>query len=108
MGPLAEGELLDQALCGSVIAEYEPIAAIHFAASAYVGESVQHPEKYYLNNVSGTLSLLSSLRATNVRKVVFSSSCATYGIPSVTPVREEEPQHPITHTAGRNSWWSTC
>lgn len=70
-------------------------AVIHFAAFAYVGESVIHPEKYYDNNVVGTINLLHAMRAHNVNKIVFSSTCATYGEPHYTPIDEKHPQNPI-------------
>lgn len=68
---------------------------MHFAAYAYVGESVIKPAKYYENNVGGTLSLLKAIRSNNLNKIVFPSSCATYGIPQKLPIVESEPQLPI-------------
>ena len=68
---------------------------IHFAAYAYVGESVTDPGKYYRNNVAGTLSLLEAMHRAGTDKLVFSSTCATYGIPASVPIREDSPQHPI-------------
>jgi UDP-arabinose 4-epimerase len=68
---------------------------VHFAASAYVGESVEDPAKYYRNNVAGTLSLLDACRHAEIDKVIFSSSCATYGVPDVLPITEDTPQRPI-------------
>ena len=70
-------------------------AVIHFAAFAYVGESVTDPQKYYRNNVVGTLNLLDAMLAHGVKKIVFSSTCATYGEPSYTPIDEKHPQAPI-------------
>lgn len=70
-------------------------AAIHFAAFSQVGESVTNPEKYYYNNVYGTLNLLSTMRENNVNKIVFSSTAATYGEPVYTPIDEKHPQEPI-------------
>ncbi len=70
-------------------------AVVHFAASCYVGESVTDPAKYYNNNLVGTLSLLDALRAAGVPRIVFSSTCATYGIPSRVPITEEESQQPV-------------
>lgn len=70
-------------------------AVIHFAAFAYVGESVADPEKYYYNNVIGTVNLLHTMLARNVKKIVFSSTCATYGEPQYTPIDERHPQSPI-------------
>jgi UDP-glucose 4-epimerase len=68
---------------------------MHFAAYAYVGESVVNPEKYYKNNVAATINLLSSMLKHGVNKIIFSSSCATYGIPEYTPIDEKHPQNPI-------------
>ena len=70
-------------------------AVIHFAAFSQVGESVTNPEKYYYNNVYGTLNLLSTMRENNVNKIVFSSTAATYGEPVYTPIDEKHPQEPI-------------
>jgi UDP-arabinose 4-epimerase len=70
-------------------------AVIHFAAHCYVGESVQHPRRYFDNNVSKTLALLDTLLDAGVYKVVFSSSCAIYGIPRELPIVEDHPQNPI-------------
>jgi UDP-glucose-4-epimerase GalE len=68
---------------------------LHFAAFAYVGESVSAPEKYYRNNVAGTLNLLDAMLRHRCRDIVFSSTCATYGIPTVTPIPEDHLQRPI-------------
>lgn len=68
---------------------------IHFAAFAYVGESVNEPEKYYYNNVIGTVNLLHAMLAHEVKKIVFSSTCATYGEPQYTPIDEKHPQNPV-------------
>jgi UDP-arabinose 4-epimerase len=95
MGPLIEGDIGDSELVGRIILEFDIKAVIHFAAHAYVGESVQNPRKYFRNNVSGTLALLDTLLESGVDKIVFSSSCATYGIPDQIPIREGHPQHPI-------------
>jgi UDP-glucose 4-epimerase len=70
-------------------------AIMHFAASAYVGESVTDPRKYYRNNVSNTVSMLDAMHATGIRKLVFSSTCATYGMPPRMPITEDLPQNPI-------------
>ena len=70
-------------------------AVMHFSAYAYVGESVENPEKYYKNNVSNAINLLSSMLKHNVKKFIFSSSCATYGVPSYVPIDEKHPQNPI-------------
>lgn len=70
-------------------------AVMHFSAYAYVGESVENPSKYYNNNVSATLTLLDAMCAAEVKKIVFSSTCATYGIPHKVPITENMPQNPI-------------
>lgn len=70
-------------------------AVMHFAAFTYVGESVQDPQKYYLNNLRNTLNLLESMLEFDVEKLVFSSTCATYGNPIEIPITEEHPQNPI-------------
>ena len=68
---------------------------MHFAASAYVGESVTDPRKYYRNNVSNTVSMLDAMHAACIKKLVFSSTCATYGMPAKMPITEDLPQNPI-------------
>ncbi len=79
----------------SVLKEKRIEAVVHFAAYAYVGESVHEPLKYYRNNVSLSVELLEAMRATGVGKIVFSSTCATYGTPEVVPITEATPQRPI-------------
>jgi UDP-glucose 4-epimerase len=92
---LIEGDTNDRALLDKLFADRQIDAVIHFAAYAYVGESVSHPDKYYRNNVLGTLTLLEAMVAANVKKIVFSSTCATYGVPEVVPIPEDHPQNPI-------------
>ena len=70
-------------------------AVIHFAAYAYVGESVTNPRKYFRNNVVGTLNLLDAMLDAGVRDIVFSSTCATYGEPQRVPIAEDHPQSPV-------------
>lgn len=94
-GPLVEANLLDKVALRRAIRTYKIEAVIHFAASAYVGESVVNPRKYFTNNVVGTLSLLDALLDSDVGQIVFSSSCATYGIPTQIPISEDVPQSPI-------------
>ncbi len=73
-----------------------PIKAVmHFAALAYVGESVEDPQKYYINNVANTLNILQIMREFDVKHFIFSSTCATYGNPVKTPISEDHPQNPI-------------
>jgi len=95
-GPLERGDILDPARLASVLEQYRPSAALHFAGYAYVGESVTDPGKYYRNNVNGSLVLLDALLKAGIDKVVFSSSCATYGVPECVPIREDHPQHPVS------------
>ena len=78
-----------------VFNKYKIDAVIHFAAFALVGESVTNPGKYYRNNAFGTLNLLDTMVKHNVKKIVFSSTCATYGEPNYTPIDEKHPQSPI-------------
>ena len=94
-GPLERGDINDRARLDEVIRLYRPEAILHFAAYAYVGESVTAPGKYYRNNVAGTLTLLEAMRDHAIRHIVFSSTCATYGIPGALPITETTPQRPI-------------
>jgi len=94
-GPFVHGDVLDAARLRAAISEAAPLAVMHFAASAYVGESVGDPLKYYGNNVTGMISLLEAMQACGVGKLVFSSSCATYGEPQVDLIAEATPQAPI-------------
>jgi len=95
-GPLEEGDLLDRERLEAVIARHRPEAVIHFAALAYVGESTADPAPYYRTNVGGTLNLLEAMRAHRLDRLVFSSSCTTYGVPAATPIAEDAPQSPIS------------
>ena len=92
---LIVGDINDSELLNQVFARYEIEAVIHFAAYAYVGESVIKPAKYYFNNFIGTFTLLQAMREASVDKIVFSSTCATYGIPNSVPILENHPQNPI-------------
>ncbi len=94
-GPLIEGEISDRALLDQVFSTYKPVAVLHFAAYAYVGESVSAPDKYYRNNVTGTLALLDAVLAHGCNNFVFSSTCSTYGVPDQVPIPENHPQQPI-------------
>ena len=94
-GPLVEGDLHDRARLAEAIRVHQPQAVMHFAAFAYVGESVGDPELYYRNNVGGTLTLLSAMREAGICLIVFSSTCATYGEPAEVPIRETTPQRPV-------------
>jgi len=94
-GPFEQGDIGDQAKLAETIRRYGVRAIVHFAAFAYVGESMVQPERYFENNVSKSLSLLNVALETGVRHVVFSSSCATYGTPERVPITEDTPQHPV-------------
>ena len=88
-------DLADKQKLNEVFKKYDIDGVIHFAAFAYVGESVQNPSKYYQNNVVNTLNLLNTMKENNVKNIVFSSTCATYGSPNYTPIDELHPQKPI-------------
>ena len=94
-GPLEKGDIGNPQQLESVLQKYKPLAVMHFAAFAYVGESVTNPAKYYRNNVAGTLSLLEAMKNCNIDKLIFSSTCATYGMPNQIPIDENHPQNPI-------------
>lgn len=94
-GPMHYGDINDANSLRRIFAVERPDAVIHFAASAYVGESMRSPRAYYRNNINGTLTLLDTMADFGVKKLVFSSSCATYGIPPMIPIREDSPQNPI-------------
>ena len=94
-GPLVRGDVRDRATLADAMRTHHVDAVIHFAASAYVGESVQDPAKYYDNNVGGMMSLLAAAQDAVVARVVFSSSCATYGQPDRLPIAEDAAQAPI-------------
>jgi UDP-glucose-4-epimerase GalE len=94
-GPLIEGDLADRMLLAETIQRHKIAAVMHFAAYAYVGESVEKPEKYFHNNVVNSFGLLETMLATGVKTIVFSSTCATYGLPKTMPIREDTPQHPV-------------
>lgn len=93
-GELIEGDILDTDHLTAALTQIQPDAVAHFAALAYVAESISSPEIYYRTNVSGTMSLLDAMRASNVDRLLFSSSCATYGM-SDELITEDTPQRPI-------------
>jgi UDP-arabinose 4-epimerase len=94
-GPFVEGDVGDGALLRQVMREERIDGVIHFAAFAYVGESVHQPRKYFQNNVANTLSLLDAMIDVGVPNIVFSSTCATYGVPDELPIGEDHPQRPV-------------
>jgi UDP-glucose-4-epimerase GalE len=93
---LVEADLLDRQRIAGLLKEHRIEAVMHFAAFAYVGVSVRDPAIYYHNNIVGSLSLLGAMRDVGVDRIVFSSSCATYGIPERMPITEDHPQCPIS------------
>ena len=95
-GPLERGEAGDATFMTEVIRKHKPAGLIHFAANAYVGESVANPRKYIQNNVVAMHNLLSVCIDENLNNVIFSSSCATYGVPTQVPLDEEHTQLPIS------------
>jgi UDP-glucose-4-epimerase GalE len=100
-GPLEVGDIADRDRLQAVIEHYRPSAVMHFAAFAYVGESVERPLLYYRNNVAGSAALIESVLRGGAIPFIFSSSCATYGAPEQLPIREEhrlQPVNPYGHS----------
>ncbi|WP_414898898.1 UDP-glucose 4-epimerase GalE [Rhodovulum sp. YEN HP10] len=93
--PLVEGDTRDSAALVRAIRAHAPVAVIHFAAAAYVGQSMRDPGFYYDNNVGGMTGLLCACAETGLCRVIFSSSCASYGLPEALPITEATPQAPI-------------
>jgi len=94
-GPLVEGDILDRAALDSAFAAHRPVAVMHFAALAYVGESVQQPALYFRNNVGGSLNVIEAACDHGRVPIVFSSTCATYGVPARALIAESDPQLPV-------------
>ena len=94
--PLFEGDLLDPGRLDEVLEAVRPRSILHFAALCYVGDSVKEPERYHRVNVGGTRNLVEAARRAGVQEFVFSSTCATYGVPEVLPLAEDHPQRPIS------------
>jgi UDP-arabinose 4-epimerase len=94
-GPFVPGDVRDAGAVEVVLRHHRIAAVIHFAASAYVGESMANPGLYYDNNLGGMIGLIAGCHAAGVDRIVFSSSCATYGIPDRLPIAETTPQNPI-------------
>lgn len=101
--PLVKGELDDKALVVKTLKEHKIDAVMHFAAWAYVGESVHEPLMYYHNNVGTTVTVLEAMADAGVNKFVFSSTCATYGDPDSVPITEDMPKRPVS-PYGRSKW----
>ena len=114
-GPLLEVDLRDRPAVFAALADAQVDAVIHFAALAYVGESMQCPEDYFHTNVTGTQNLLDAMLAAGVKRIVFSSTCATYGEPQQMPITEDMPQVPV-NPYGQSKymveqmlhWYGTC
>ena len=94
-GPLVEGDVADTRRLTAILRETNAEAVIHFAASACVGESMRDPQKYFRNNVAGTIGLLDAVKAAGVPRIVFSSTCATYGPPESPLLAEGHQQRPV-------------
>src|SRR5437868_4102282 len=94
-GPLEKGDLCDVEFVRRVIKQHKIEAVVHFAANAFVGESMTDPRKYFQNNVVNTLNLLNVMKDEGVKTIVFSSTCATYGDPIRVPIDETHPQNPV-------------
>ena len=89
-----EGDLRDGRMIGDMLYAFKPDAVLHFAAYALVGESMGDPLKYFDNNVTGGVNLLKGMLVAGCTRLVFSSSCATYGVPDALPIEETTPQRP--------------
>ena len=99
-----EGDILDTLLVQNTLTNFKINAVIHLAGFKAVGESVEYPQKYYKNNLQGTISLIDAMTASNVKTLVFSSSATIYGIPNFLPITEEHPEYP-NHPYGRSKFY---
>ena len=88
-------DAVQRGIAGEILTRHRIECVMHFAALAYVGESVNEPLRYYDNNTAGTVSLLRAMNSAGVNRLVFSSTCATYGEPEKMPITEDMPQRPI-------------
>lgn len=95
-GPLERGDVCDYPFVTNVLQRYRPVGVIHCAGLANIGESVTHPDRYYHTNVQGSLVLLEAMRHCQVNHLIFSSSCAVYGVGNQMPINENHPQSPIS------------
>jgi UDP-glucose-4-epimerase GalE len=95
-GRLVVGDIAETDKLVTTMKEFSAEAVMHFAAATYVGESVENPEYHYRNNIGGTLSLLNAMRKANVKRMLFSSTCATYGMARKVPMSEDTPQEPFS------------
>lgn len=94
-GEFIEGDISDTSLLDKIFEKYDVDAVMHFSAFTYVGESVENPEKYYINNLKNTLNLLITMKKHGVNKFIFSSTCAVYGEPKSLPITEDHPLNPV-------------
>lgn len=95
-GRLIVGDIADTEALVAALRKVNAEAVMHFAAATYVGESVENPEYHYRNNIGGTLSLLNAMRTVGVKRMLFSSTCATYGMTPKVPMSEDSPQDPFS------------
>ena len=102
-GPLERGDIRDGSRLAEVFTRYKPASVLHFAGLAYVGQSVLDPGRYYEFNVAGSLALAQAMLEHGVKRIVFSSTCATYGSPERLPIGEETPQRPINPYGAGNA-----
>lgn len=102
-GPLEVGSIEDEGRLTEVMRRHQPVAVLHFAAFIEAGESVRAPDRFYRNNVAGTLALLRAMRSVGVSQLVFSSTAAVYGNPDCSPIPESHPLRPVT-PYGRSKW----
>ncbi|MDK2885938.1 MAG: UDP-glucose 4-epimerase [Thermosipho sp. (in: thermotogales)] len=102
-GEFIPGDISDEQLLDNVFKHYNIEAVMHFCAYIEVGESVKDPQKYYINNVSNTITLLKVMLKNNIKKFIFSSTAAVYGHPERIPIKEDDPKNPI-NPYGRSKW----
>jgi len=102
-GEFVQGSLHDKVALEKLFSQHQFDAVVHFAGSIAVGESVRDPAKYYQNNLTGTLNLLDAMRQHEVKKIVFSSTAAIFGVPQYVPIDEQHPQAPI-NPYGMTKW----
>lgn len=94
-GPLEVGDVRDENFVAEIMIRHKVTAVLHFAAMALVGESAMRPREYYDNNLNGTLSLVAAMERCGISRIVFSSTCAVYGVPDTLPIEETETKRPI-------------